>query len=136
MVLSVQVIFWVLGEYGPLYAAQGAPSVMAKLVAVLDQQAVSDTSRGYLLSALGKICCQSGASLTRDAEAFVRSAASSRNADLQQRALEIQALWSCEKGTQESALPHDASCEDIEVRSRDSPPIGPPAVLFQSSCCT
>lgn len=85
-------------------------------MAVLDQQTLSDSSRGYLLTALGKICCQTGASLTRDAEAFVRSAASSRNADLQQRALEIQALWSWDKGTQRAALPPDASCEDLEAR--------------------
>mmetsp|Transcript_39384 Transcript_39384/g.111611 ORF Transcript_39384/g.111611 Transcript_39384/m.111611 type:complete len:951 (-) Transcript_39384:233-3085(-) len=111
----LKVIFWVLGEYGPLYAPQGASGVIGKLVAVLDQQTVSDSSRGYLLSALGKICCQTGASLTRDAEAFVRSAASSRNADLQQRALEIQALCSYEKSTQQAALPPDASCEDIEI---------------------
>lgn len=111
-----QVICWVLGEYGAPGSPERAFDVITKLVAVVDQQTVSDSAKGYLLSALAKLCCQTGASLTRDAEVFVRSSASSRNADLQQRALEIQALLSCDVTTRSAALPPDASCEDLEVR--------------------
>jgi len=114
----LKVIFWVLGEYGGDYTPHGAAAAITKLLGVLDQQTVSDSARGYLLSALGKLCCQTGASLTRDAEAFLRAAASSRNADLQQRALEIQSLLSCDPATQAAALPHDAASEDIEVDPR------------------
>jgi len=111
----LKVIAWVLGEYGAPGSAERAHDVITKLVAVVDQQTVSDSAKGYLLTALAKLCCQTGASLTRDAEVFVRGSASSRNADLQQRALEIQALLSCDAATRAAALPHDASCEDLEI---------------------
>lgn len=117
LVRASQVIAWVLGEYGAPGSAERAHDVITKLVAVVDQQTVSDSAKGYLLTALAKLCCQTGASLTRDAEVFVRGSASSRNADLQQRALEIQALLSCDAATRAAALPHDASCEDLEVRA-------------------
>lgn len=119
--LGLQVIIWVLGEYGAAYCPQGAGGVIPKLVGVLNGHAISDSTRGYLLAALGKICCQTGSSLSKEAEAFVRSAASSRNADVQQRALEIQALWSSDRLTQTVALPKDAACEDPEV-CRKCPP--------------
>jgi AP-4 complex subunit epsilon-1 len=107
-----------LGEYGAPNDPERAYNVITKLVALVDQQTISDSAKGYLLSALAKLCCQTGASLTRDAEVFVRSSASSRNADLQQRALEIQALLSCDAATKAAVLPADASCEDLEVSSK------------------
>lgn len=48
--------------------------------------------RGYLLSAIGKICAQAGIGLTPDALELLHSAKTSRNVDLQQRALEVEAL--------------------------------------------
>lgn len=111
----LKVICWVLGEYGAPNDPERAYNVITKLVALVDQQTISDSAKGYLLSALAKLCCQTGASLTRDAEVFVRSSASSRNADLQQRALEIQALLSCDAATKAAVLPADASCEDLEI---------------------
>lgn len=52
----------------------------------------TETVKGYILAAVAKSCAQSGCSLTIDAEEIVRKAASSTSTELQQRALEIQAL--------------------------------------------
>ena len=56
---------------------------------------VSDTVKGLIIMGLGKVCAQSGYALSGEAAALVEAAASSRNADLQQRALEVQALLRC-----------------------------------------
>lgn len=45
-----------------------------------------------LLLALGKLSTQSGCKLTADAQALLDAATASSNVELQQRALEVQAL--------------------------------------------
>ena len=87
----LQVICWVLGEYG-MGAGAGAGEIMDQLAAITEAQSVSDTVRGYMLTAFGKLASQSGAPLTPAAQELVHSAAASANPDLQQRALELQAL--------------------------------------------
>ena len=54
---SSQVIFWVLGEYGG-QADIGAAGVMEKLAATAERQSLSDTARGYMLTAIAKLCAQ------------------------------------------------------------------------------
>ena len=80
-----------LGEYGTL-AEIPVDSVIDKLAGILDSQKVTDSVRGYLITAFGKLCSQSQSRLSPQAEQLVHEAATSRNLDLQQHALEIQAL--------------------------------------------
>lgn len=87
----MQVICWVLGEYGTL-ADIPVDSVIDKLSGVLDTHTASDSVRGYLITALGKLCSQAQRSLPPHADQVLHEAANSRNLDLQQHALEIQAL--------------------------------------------
>lgn len=86
-----QVICWVLGEYGTL-ADIPVESVIDKMAAVLDTQTATDSVRGYLVTAFGKLCSQSGCQLTPQAEEVLHDAVNSRNLDLQQHALEISTL--------------------------------------------
>lgn len=48
--------------------------------------------RGVLLLALGKLSAQSGRQLTPDAQVLLTAATASSSVELQQRALEVQAL--------------------------------------------
>lgn len=87
----MQVICWVLGEYGTL-ADIPVESVIDKMAAILDTQKATDAVRGFLVTAFGKLCSQAGCRLTPQAEEVLHDAANSRNLDLQQHALEISAL--------------------------------------------
>lgn len=80
-----------LGEYGTASGAS-AGEVMDRLAAAAESRAASPAARGLLLSALTKLAAQSGAPLTPAAREIVDSAAASADPDLQQRALEQQAL--------------------------------------------
>ena len=80
-----------LGEYGSL-ADIPLDSVIDKLAGILDSHSVSDAVKGYLITALGKLCSQAQCSLSPQAHQLLHDAAHSRNLDLQQHALEIQAL--------------------------------------------
>ena len=80
-----------LGEYGTL-ADIPVESVIDKLAGILDSHTASDAVRGYLITALGKLCSQAQRSPTPQAQQVLHDAAHSRNLDLQQHALEIQAL--------------------------------------------
>lgn len=80
-----------LGEYGTL-ADIPVDSVIDKLAGILDSQKVTDSVRGYLITAFGKLCSQAQSSLGPQAQQLLQEAATSRNLDLQQHALEIQAL--------------------------------------------
>ena len=55
--LLMQVIFWVLGEYGA-QADIGAAGVMEKVAAVAERRSLSDTVRGYMLTAIAKLVAQ------------------------------------------------------------------------------
>ena len=92
-----QVACWVLGEYGAL-AEGGATAARDRLVAVGEAAALSDSTRGYLLSALAKLAVQAGVPLGPGGEELLAAAATSHSADLQQRALELRALLACAPG--------------------------------------
>ena len=86
-------------------AGAGPGEIMDQLAAITEAQSVSDTVRGYMLTAFGKLASQSGAPLTPAAQELVHSAAASANPDLQQRALELQALVRCLLPLPSSATP-------------------------------
>ena len=80
-----------LGEYGTA-SGIAASEVMDQLCSIVETQNVSDTVRGYMLTAFGKLASHFGQKLTPAAEEIQHSASLSANPDLQQRALELQAL--------------------------------------------
>lgn len=70
----------------------GPGGVLGALGRLAEGGALSDHVRGYLLTAMAKLVAQGGGALPPVAEQAVEDAAASRNTDLQQRALELQAL--------------------------------------------
>ncbi|GMH32396.1 hypothetical protein BSKO_00230 [Bryopsis sp. KO-2023] len=107
----LQVICWVLGEYGCL--TRSPEDVMDSVCGLIHLNNCTESLKGFLLTAVSKVCAQSGCSLTPDAEEFIRKAASSKSTELQQRALELQAMMSARQ-LMSMVLPKDASCEDLE----------------------
>ena len=65
---------------------------MDQLCGITETQNVSDTLRGYMLSAFSKVAVHSGGRLTPAAQELQHVASMSANPDLQQRALELSAL--------------------------------------------
>lgn len=80
-----------LGEYGTV-SGTSASDIMDQLCSITETQNVSDAVRGYLLSAFGKLVTHSNSRLTPAAEEAQHTAKMSANPDLQQRALELEAL--------------------------------------------
>lgn len=80
-----------LGEYGTA-SGVAASEVMDQLCSIVESQNVSDTVRGVMLTAFGKLASHFQQKLTPAAEEIQHSASLSANPDLQQRALELQAL--------------------------------------------
>lgn len=87
----LQVICWVLGEYGTT-SGLSASEVLDRLSAISETQSVSDLVRGHILSAFSKIIAQNGVNLTSASEELQEAALNSSNPDIQQRALELEAL--------------------------------------------
>jgi len=115
--LLLQVIVWVMGEYGHLAAANPGPramtpsQVMSKLVNLLNRQKAGDLTRALLIPALGKLCVQGSCGLPPEAEAFVSVASRSSDVELQQRAYELQALLTAPQEVQGAVLPRNQASE-------------------------
>ena len=113
--ILLQVICWVLGEYGTVSGKLDSNGLLDTLVGIAKRQTVDETVCSYAITAMSKVCAQTSNALSTDAENFIRSMASSSSTNLQQRALELQCLLSGPRETTEYVLPFDGSCEDIEV---------------------
>eukprot|EP00897_Mesotaenium_endlicherianum_P006964 jgi/Mesen1/6296/ME000325S05437 len=90
----LQVICWVLGEYGTADGRHTAEDIVARLCEVAESHSEDDVVR---------------------ARALVDELCASPSTDLQQRAYELLSLLGLSPDTVAAVLPPDASCEDIEV---------------------
>lgn len=116
----LQIICWVLGEYGTADGNHPASYIIGKLCDVAEAHPTDDTVRGYAVSAILKIFAFEIAvgrksDMLPEFQSLVDELSSSHSTDLQQRAYEVQALLGLDKQAVESVMPIDASCEDIEV---------------------
>ncbi|XP_031479468.1 AP-4 complex subunit epsilon [Nymphaea colorata] len=116
----LQVICWVLGEYGTADGKYTASYITGKLCDVAEAHSTDDTVKGYAITAIMKICAfEIGAGrkleLLPECHALINELLASHSTDLQQRAYELQTLLTLNMNTVESVMPFDASCEDIEV---------------------
>lgn len=94
----------------PCHTCLAIPHPFPRLFPALKPQV-----KGWVVSALGKLAAQAGRPLTPDAAALVEAAARSEAVELQQRALEVQALLRTPAATQRAVLPYDAAAEDVGV---------------------
>ncbi|KAG2269570.1 hypothetical protein Bca52824_064125 [Brassica carinata] len=118
--LFLQVISWVLGEYGTADGKYSASYISGKLCDVADAYSSDETVKGYAVSALMKIyafeiACGRKVDVLPECQSLIEELLASHSTDLQQRAYELQALLALDARAVESILPLDASCEDIEV---------------------
>ncbi|KAF8821991.1 adapter-related protein [Cardiosporidium cionae] len=118
--ILMQVIAWILGEYGMLYESKDhtMEDIVDGLCDTLDRNYETVSTRGWILSAIMKLCARSkirNSSYVRDTLQRFRNY---RNSDIQQRCSEAIQLLSKEDAFLEEVLPYDASAEDIDVDER------------------
>ncbi|XP_008810151.1 AP-4 complex subunit epsilon [Phoenix dactylifera] len=116
----LQVICWVLGEYGTTDGKYSASYIIGKLCDVAEAHSTDDTVKAYTISAIMKICAFEIAvgrkvELLPECQSLIDELSASHSTDLQQRAYELQALLGLDSQAVESVMPSDASCEDIEI---------------------
>lgn len=109
----LQVLFWVLGEYGYLSSSMSLDAILDRVCALAARANVDATTRGYALAAALKLTAQLGR-VTPAAASVVERFADSRHADLAQRCHEFRALLE-RPATMADVLPVDASCEEIDL---------------------
>eukprot|EP00899_Mesostigma_viride_P027947 jgi/Mesvir1/8337/Mv12598-RA.1 len=119
--ILLQVICWVLGEYGLSASGLSASELIRTLVEISERTCEEQlTVTSFAISAIQKVLAQQlargeAAELGPEASALLKSLKKSQSTDLQQRAYELQALLAQPPDVMVQALPEDASCEDIEV---------------------
>ncbi|GAB4857294.1 hypothetical protein Ancab_015202 [Ancistrocladus abbreviatus] len=118
--LFLQVICWVLGEYGTANGKYSASYITGKLCDVAEAHSNDDTVKAYAVTALMKIYAFEMAAGRRldvlpECQSLIDELSASHSTDLQQRAYELQAVLGLHSQAVESIMPLDASCEDIEV---------------------
>lgn len=116
----LQVICWVLGEYGTSDGKHSASYITGKLCDVAEAYSNDETVKGYAISAMTKtyafeIAAGRKVDMLPECQSLVEELLASNSTDLQQRAYELQALIGLDARAVESIMPQDASCEDIEV---------------------
>uniref|UniRef100_A0A7N0TFH6 AP-4 complex subunit epsilon n=1 Tax=Kalanchoe fedtschenkoi TaxID=63787 RepID=A0A7N0TFH6_KALFE len=116
----LQVICWVLGEYGTADGKFTASYISGKLCDMAEAHSSDDTVKAYAVTALMKIYAFEIAAgkkveMLPECQSLIEELAASHSTDLQQRAYELQALVGLDAHAVESIMPADASCEDIEI---------------------
>ncbi|XP_039002188.1 AP-4 complex subunit epsilon-like isoform X2 [Hibiscus syriacus] len=116
----LQLICWVLGEYGTADGKYSASYITGKLSDVAEAYSNDETVKAYAVTALMKIYAFEIAAgrkvdMLPECQSLMEQFLASHSTDLQQRAYELQAVIGLDAHAVESIMPSDASCEDIEV---------------------
>ncbi|KAL0447645.1 UNVERIFIED_CONTAM: AP-4 complex subunit epsilon [Sesamum latifolium] len=115
----LQVICWVLGEYGTADGKYSASYITGKLCDVAEAHSTDDIIKAYAVTALMKIYSFEIAAgrkvdILPECLSLVEEMLASHSTDLQQRAYELQAVLGLDAHAVEKILPMDSTCEDIE----------------------
>ncbi|KAK7252585.1 hypothetical protein RIF29_36636 [Crotalaria pallida] len=116
----LQVICWVLGEYGTADGKYSTSYISGKLCDVAEAYSNDETVKAYAISAIMKLYAFEVAAgrkvdMLPECQSLIEELLASHSTDLQQRAYEFQALVGLDAQAVETVMPRDASCEDIEV---------------------
>lgn len=116
----LQVICWVLGEYGTADGKYSASYITGKLCDVAEAYSNDETVKAYAITALMKLYTYETAAgrevdILPECQSLIEELSASHSTDLQQRAYELQALIGLDARAVECVMPSDASCEDIEI---------------------
>ncbi|TKY70188.1 AP-4 complex subunit epsilon [Spatholobus suberectus] len=115
----LQVICWVLGEYGTADGKYSASYISGKLCDIAEAYSNDENVKAYAISASMKIYAFEVAAgrkmdILPECQSLVEELLASHSTDLQQRAYELQVLIHLDAQAIETIMPRDASCEDIE----------------------
>ncbi|KAH6783531.1 Adaptin family protein [Perilla frutescens var. hirtella] len=116
----LQVICWVLGEYGTADGKYSASYITGKLCDVAEAHPEDDTVKTYAVTGIMKIYSfEIAAGRTVDilpeCQSLIEDMLASHSTDLQQRAYELQAILTLDAQTVKKIMPADSTCEDIEI---------------------
>ncbi|CAA2992736.1 AP-4 complex subunit epsilon [Olea europaea subsp. europaea] len=116
----LQVICWVLGEYGTADGKYSASYITGKLCDATEAHSTDDTVKAYAVTALMKIYSFEIAAgrkvdMLPECQSLIEELLASSSTDLQQRAYELQAVICLDARAVENIMPMDANCEDIEI---------------------
>ncbi|KAK7309460.1 hypothetical protein RJT34_06209 [Clitoria ternatea] len=116
----LQVICWVLGEYGTADGKYSASYISGKLCDIAEAYSNDEDVKAYAISALMKtyafeVAAGRKVDLLPECQSLIEELLASHSTDLQQRAYELQALIGLDAQAVETIMPRDANCEDIEV---------------------
>ncbi|KAI0492635.1 hypothetical protein KFK09_026911 [Dendrobium nobile] len=118
--MFLQVICWVLGEYGTADGNYSASYIIGKLCDVVEAHPNDITVKAYAITGIMKICAFEVAAgrkveMLSECQSLIEELQASHSTDLQQRAYELKALLGLDSHAVQHVMPLDASCEDIEV---------------------
>ncbi|KAK6158573.1 hypothetical protein DH2020_005887 [Rehmannia glutinosa] len=116
----LQVICWVLGEYGTADGKYSASYITGKLCDVAEAHPEDDTVKAYAVTALMKIYSFEIAAgrtvdILSECQSLIEEMLASHSTDLQQRAYELQAILNLDAQVVEKIMPVDSTCDDIEI---------------------
>ncbi|CAN0880254.1 AP-4 complex subunit epsilon [Linum grandiflorum] len=116
----LQVICWVLGEFGTADGKYSASYITGKLCDVAEAYSDDEPVKGYAMTALMKIYAFEMAAgrkvdVLPECETLIEELSASHSSDLQQRAYELQAVLALDANAIKNIMPSDASCREIEI---------------------
>ncbi|CAA0831897.1 AP-4 complex subunit epsilon [Striga hermonthica] len=117
----LQVICWVLGEYGTTADGKYSASyITGKLCDVAEAHPEDDTVKAYAVTALMKIYSFEIAAgrtvdILSECQSLIEEMLASHSTDLQQRAYELQAILSLDADAVKKIMPRDSTCDDVEI---------------------
>ncbi|KAK4389103.1 AP-4 complex subunit epsilon [Sesamum angolense] len=116
----LQVICWVLGEYGTADGKYSASYITGKLCDVAEAHLADDTVKAYAITALMKIysfeiAAGRAVDVLPECQSLIEEMLASHSTDLQQRAYELQAILNLDAHAVEKIMPMDSTCDDIEI---------------------
>lgn len=112
--LHIQVISWVLGEYGFMSEKYGQDAIIELLCDMTEHPLEEDETRGIIISAIMKLTARVG-SLVPAVDETIQKYKFSKNVDVQQRCHEFINMMKFNSEAIYEVLPEDGSCQDIEV---------------------
>ncbi|CAN1143946.1 AP-4 complex subunit epsilon [Linum perenne] len=116
----LQVICWVLGEFGTADGKHSASYITGKLCDVAEAYSDDEVVKGYAVTALMKIYAFEMAAgrkvdMLPECESLIEELSASHSSDLQQRAYELKAVIALDAHAIKSIMPSDSSCIEIEI---------------------
>ncbi|KAL1532291.1 AP-4 complex subunit epsilon-like [Salvia divinorum] len=116
----LQVICWVLGEYGIADGKYSASYIIGKLCDVAEAHPDDDTVKAYAVTGIMKIYSFEIASgkpvdLLPECQSLIEEMLASHSTDLQQRAYELQSIFTLDAQAAKKIMPMDSTCDDIEI---------------------